>query len=102
MCSQCTRGGKTCKYSDQAKPSFEFVNRHRVLVTGSDETSTCPSETWSSVLDNQENFIRKAEEGNDGVPVWAVAEAQEACVHYSRDDSLTVGRLQDQHHKSWR
>ena len=35
------------------------------------------SDTWGSVIENQVDIIKKANDGNNEVSVWAVAEAKE-------------------------
>jgi hypothetical protein len=92
VCNQCTKGDKKCKYTDQQKPKVEFVNQHRDSVADPGENTASPSGTWSSVLDNQAAFVKKVEEGNNGAPVWAVAEAEEVGSPFSHDDNANVGQ----------
>lgn len=77
MCSQCNKGRKGCKYVDQDKPKFEFVNQHQKTLQTHEEEHASVSGTWDSVIDNQVDLVKKAGDGKNDVPVWAVAEAQE-------------------------
>lgn len=52
-------------------------------VPGSERDLSPPSsDTWGSVIESQADIIKKADNGRDPVPVWAVADAEE--VSYNR------------------
>lgn len=48
--------------------------------------STPPlSDTWGSVIEKQADVVKKANDESYGVPVWAVAEAEEVSRDSARD-----------------
>lgn len=61
------------------------MNQPQKTLPGPEEQPASPSGTWDSVIDNQVDLIKKAGDGKDGVPVWAVAEAEEVDLPFSRD-----------------
>jgi hypothetical protein len=69
VCSQCTKGGKSCKYTDQDKPKVEFVNQRQDSFTRSEEDAGSPSGTWDHVLESQVDFLNKAEKANKDAPL---------------------------------
>jgi hypothetical protein len=69
----------------------EFVNENLILSTGSGSDTPPFLDTWGSVINRQAEIIKKANDGNNEVPVWAVAEAEEVprTRFSTRDRSLT-------------
>jgi hypothetical protein len=53
------------------------VNETLALPTGSGSSTPPLSDTWSSVIEHQVDIIKKANGGENELPVWAVAEAEE-------------------------
>jgi hypothetical protein len=72
---------------------MKFIDETSTLSAGPGLTPPL-SDTWSSVIEHQVDTIRKANGGNNEVPVWAVAEAEEvgtaARGDVSRDIRLTL------------
>lgn len=46
-------------------------------ITSSERGTPPLSDTWGSVIEKQVNVVKKANTESHGVPVWAVAEAEE-------------------------
>ena len=90
-CTQCSKTRKKCTYVDEEVRKVEFVNENLIESTGSGSDTPPLSDTWDSVIKRQVDIIMKANDGNNEVPVWAVAEAEEVSStrHSTRDRNLT-------------
>lgn len=55
----------------------EFVNENLIFSTVSGSDNPLSLDTWGSVINHQVDIIKKANDGKNEVPVWAVAEAEE-------------------------
>jgi len=76
-CSHCKTSGKKCTYADDVADKVKFVDETPSLALRPGILTPPLSDTWSSVIEHQVEIIKKANDGNDEVPVWAVAEAEE-------------------------
>jgi hypothetical protein len=90
-CTQCSKSRKKCTYVDEEVRKVEFVNENPIPSTGSGSDTPPLLDTWGSVIERQVEIIKKANDGNNEVPVWAVAEAEEVSStrHSTRDRNLT-------------
>ncbi|KAE9363893.1 hypothetical protein N431DRAFT_550590 [Stipitochalara longipes BDJ] len=76
-CSQCKKGGKNCMYFDDEAGKVEFVDETPALALRPGMITPPLPDTWGSVIEHQVEIVKKANNGNNEVPVWAVAEAEE-------------------------
>jgi hypothetical protein len=76
-CTQCSKTRKKCTYVDEEVQKVEFVNENLIFSTGSGSDTLPSLDTWGSIINHQVDIIKKANDGKNEVPVWAVAEAEE-------------------------
>ena len=67
-------------YVDDPAGKVEFVDETPALALRPGMVAPPLSDTWSSIIEHQVETIKKANDGNNEVPVWAVAEAEEVRV----------------------
>lgn len=77
VCTQCTKSRKKCVYIDNEGGGVEFVDETPALASGPGMITPPLPDTWDSVIEHQVDIIKRANNGNNEVPVWAVAEAEE-------------------------
>ena len=79
-CFQCTKRWRDCQYPDPIPKTVEFVIEPLTQASGLPSNNHFSSQTWSSVIEQQMNLVKKAnikaKIPGTGVPFWALAEAE--------------------------